>query len=148
MKMWHDGSSLAGHSHILMMVSPLYDKAVYLTNDEYFLKYKKKVNIQSVVEKPYLYILARCPSNDQQILYTEERMEDIDQLSELLFTSSGIPINDSLRIFVGDKPASQFEMGHQKGGNFFCFACPIHALCVPSFCKSFNVPHLSIDCRQ
>jgi len=112
------------------------------------LKYKKKVNIQSVVEKPYLYILARCPSNDQQILYTEERMEDIDQLSELLFTSSGIPINDSLRIFVGDKPASQFEMGHQKGGNFFCFACPIHALCVPSFCKSFNVPHLSIDCRQ
>jgi len=74
--MWHDGSTISGHGHILMF-SAIYDPAVFITDDEYFSKFKKKVNIQSLVEKPYLYLLARCPSTDQQSLYIEDRMEDI-----------------------------------------------------------------------
>ena len=36
---WHDGSSLANHSHILMTVGVMNDKAIFLTEDEYFQKY-------------------------------------------------------------------------------------------------------------
>ena len=34
MMMWHDSSSLSNHSHILMMVSVMYDPAVFLTDRE------------------------------------------------------------------------------------------------------------------
>ena len=42
-------------------------------------------------------------------------------------TSNNIEIIDKLLIFKGDKPASQFEAGQQKGGNFYCFLCATHA---------------------
>ena len=32
---WHDGSTVSNHSHILMTVSCMYDKAVYLSDAEY-----------------------------------------------------------------------------------------------------------------
>ena len=51
--------------------------------------------------------MARCPSNGQQFLYVEERMNDILNLNEDL----ALP-----RFFKGDAPARQFEAGHQKGG--------------------------------
>ena len=31
---WHDGSSLSSHAHILIMVSCLYDTAVFATDEE------------------------------------------------------------------------------------------------------------------
>ena len=37
--MWHDGSTSSSHSNILMMVSIMYDRAVFLTNEEYEQKY-------------------------------------------------------------------------------------------------------------
>ena len=42
-------------------------------------------------------------------------------------TSNNIEIIDKLLIFKGDKPASQFEAGQQKGGNFYCFLCATQA---------------------
>ena len=74
-----------------------------------------------------IYILVRCPSNDQQLLYSEERLDDILKLNENMKTSNNIEIIDKLCIFKGDKPASQFESGQQKGGNFYCFLCATHA---------------------
>ena len=35
LQLWHDGSCIANHSHILFMVNALYDKAIYLSNTEY-----------------------------------------------------------------------------------------------------------------
>ena len=57
--MWHDGSTISNHSHLLIMFSVVYDPAVYHTNNEYRLTHKKNVNIQSIVEAPHIYILAR-----------------------------------------------------------------------------------------
>ena len=54
---WHDGSTLSNHGHLLMMATCLYDPAVFLTDDEYKEKYNMEVNVQSVVEKPELYML-------------------------------------------------------------------------------------------
>ena len=74
---WHDGSTIGNHSHLLITVNVLYDPASFLSDDEYCLKYKKNINVQATIEEPQLYLLARCPSNDQQILYSEERITDL-----------------------------------------------------------------------
>ena len=58
------------------------------------------INIQTEVEKPFLYIMARCPSNEQQLLYVEERMKDILNLNEDLALPSRIKIHDVFRFFM------------------------------------------------
>ena len=56
-KMWHDHSSILNHSYASFMVSWVYEKANYLTNEEYREMYpnRKPVNVQAVVERPKLY---------------------------------------------------------------------------------------------
>ena len=76
---WHDGSSLSSHSHILITVACLYDTAVFYTDEEYYEMSGIKCNVQASAEKPFLHILARS-SNDQQLLYTDERLQDILQI--------------------------------------------------------------------
>ena len=53
------------------MVSAMYDPAVYHTNEGYQQLYNVNIDVQAAVEKSYLYLLARCPSNDQQLTYSE-----------------------------------------------------------------------------
>ena len=44
----------------------MYDKAIFLTEDEY--KFNVKVdNIQAIIEEPSLYIISRCPATDSQL---------------------------------------------------------------------------------
>ena len=73
-----------------------------------------------------LCILVRCPSNEQQILYSQERLDDIIALIQDIKTDD-TEIIGKMRILKGDKRASQFEAGQQKRGNFYCFSCPSHA---------------------
>ena len=124
---WHDGSSVGNHSHLFVTVNVLYDTASFLSDNEYYLKHKKKIIVQASVEEPNMYILARCPSTDQQLLYTDERIGDIMNLKYPRKSSNNVEVNDVLRFFKGDSPACQFEVGQQKGGNFFCIVCPVHA---------------------
>ena len=70
------GSSISNYSHLLMTVNTLYDKTIHMTNQEYEEKHKKKVYVQSEIEKP-IYILARCPRDDHQLMYSDCRNEDI-----------------------------------------------------------------------
>ena len=109
------------------MIACIYDPACYLTDTEYEQKYNISSNIKAIVEKPRIYILAQCPSNEQQILYSQERLEDIIALNEKIKTKNNIVITDKIRIFKGDKPAVQFEAGQQKGRSFYCFSCATHA---------------------
>ena len=60
---------------------------------------EKMLCIQSIVEKPSLYIIGRCLSNDQQLLYFHIRLEDISLIRENLKTSDGIPVRDKMPIF-------------------------------------------------
>ena len=59
-----------------------------------------------------LCILARCPSNEQQILYSQERLDNIIALIQDIKTDD-TEIIDKMRILKGDKRASQFEAGQQ-----------------------------------
>ena len=116
--MWHDCSTVGVHNYLLMMVSRIYDPACYFTDTDFHKKYNELVNVEAIVETTMIFILARCPSHDQHLLYSEERLDDILKLNENTKTSSNIEIIDKPHIFKGDKPASQFEAGQQKGGNF------------------------------
>ena len=77
LQFWHHGSTISNHGHLLIMVNTVYDKAIYLTNEEYHLKYGHHKDIQSEIEKPELYLLARCPSNEQQMSSSDTRNEDM-----------------------------------------------------------------------
>ena len=44
---WHDGSTLAKHTHILMIVAALYDHAVYFRDQKCLDKNKRMRNIQA-----------------------------------------------------------------------------------------------------
>ena len=110
----------------------------FLTDDQYCLKYKRQINIQAAVEKPYLYILACCPSNDQHILYSEERISDILKIIESLQFYNDLEMYDVLRSFKWGFSAGQFKAAHQKGGNFLCIACPIYANNLKKIASSYS----------
>ena len=89
LSLWHDGSTLSNHGHLLMMVACLYDPAVLLTDDECKEKYYMEVNVQSEVEKTELYMLAQCQFNDNQLLYSEERV-DLLEINTPITSSNGV----------------------------------------------------------
>ena len=92
-----------------------------MTDDEYFEIHCKYVNVQSIVEKPYLYILARCQSDDSQVLYSSERLDDLLNLNEDIEFNNK-QIQDIMRTFKGANPACQFEAGQQKKLRLFLLA--------------------------
>ena len=115
---WHDNSSISNRSQFMVIESCMFDPVVYLADDEYLEIHGKHVNVQSIVEKPYFYILARCHSDDSQLLYSLERLDDLLKLNE------GVEYNekqiwDNVRAFKGDNLACQFEAGQQKNGDYF-----------------------------
>ena len=65
-----------------------------------------------------MYILARCSSTDQQLLYSDERTGDIMNLEYSTKSGNNVEVNDVLRFFKGDSPTRQFEGGQKKGENF------------------------------
>ena len=74
-----------------------------------------------------MYILARWPSTDRQLLYSDDRIGDTMNLKFPTKSANNVEVNDVLRFFKGDSPSRQFEGGKQKGGNVFCVVCPVHA---------------------
>ena len=134
-------------SDFLMTLAAIYDPAVYFREKDFFEKNKRMINIQAEIEKPFLYIMARCPSNEQQILYIEERMNNILNLKEDLALPSGITTYDVFRFFKGDAPACQFEAGHQKGHNYVCVACPIHCNLIHDLVHSYSLQNMSLKDR-
>ena len=60
----------------------------------------KKEDVQAAVEKPSLYLLARCPSNEEQLFYSDPRLEDLKDLDTPI-EFNGIAITDVMRLFKG-----------------------------------------------
>ena len=111
---WDHGLTNGNDSHLLITVNVLYDPASFLRDEEYYLTYKKNINVQATIEEPQLYLLAKCPSNHQQILYSEERVTDLFKMQKPIQCPNAVMINDIARFFKEDSPAHQFEVGQQK----------------------------------
>ena len=121
--------------------------AVLVTDEEYFKSEGSLINIQTRIEKPFLYLMAGSPSTDQQLLYSDEPLGDVLEIKKPLITTDGIEINDIVRAFKGDHPASQFEVGQQKGGNYACHGCYRNSNCTKSLPHSFKCNALSLYYR-
>lgn len=149
LKIWHDHSDILNHSYVSFMISALYDPAIFLTDEEFQQKYPDNppVDVQSVVEKPYLYILGQSKSSDvDQLSYTSTRLEDINSI-HLPTYHQGTAIHDVLRVFSGDGPARQFEAGHQRGGHYSCL-CGISVREHPNLECAFQFTPLTLGRRM
>ena len=107
----------------MIMVTVIYDPAIYYTEVEYLNTCREKVNFQREVEKPVMYLLARCAANDSQLMYSNTRMEEMIDLSNSLIVRDDINIYGKCHFFKWDGLACQHEAGQQKGGRFFCWSC-------------------------
>ena len=71
---WGDNSTLLNHGHLLLTVSTIYDDAICYTNEEMKAKGKENIDVQSLVERPHIYILGRCGTSEvQQLAYIKTR---------------------------------------------------------------------------
>ena len=135
--LWHDGSSVSNHCHIMMMVSCMYDHLAFVTKAEHYAKHGFHRNVQSIIEKPYVYILARCPlmTISYSIPYSIPKLEH-------QITNNEISITDVTEIFKGDNSAAQFESGQQKNDDYFCWQCRLLAPLSPNIAHTMSLPNL------
>ena len=93
------------HGHILPTVNAIYDPTFYFTSEEL-----NGLDVQELVEKPQIYLLARCrDTTEDQLLYSETRLDDIQQFDMEITSSHNIPVKDVCRMFHGDYPAQEVE---------------------------------------
>ena len=63
---------------------------------------KKKINVQSVVEQPEIYIVAQCQDSiAEKLSYVSNRREDALDLAQPI-SIGNVKINDKLRFFIGN----------------------------------------------
>ena len=148
LKMWHDHSDILNHSYVMFMLSIMYNPANFLTDEEYVKGSTSPAPIQSLVEKPQLYLLGQSPSTDtDQVLYTSMRLEDLEALDHPIVKCNGVDITATLRVFSGDGPARQFESGQQRGGNYSC-VCGAHVDMHQNLEFCWRLPTLSLEDRR
>ena len=76
-----------------MIVLCMYDDGAFIKDQEYQSEHGYLQNIPSYVKKPYIYLLARCLSDDHQLSYSQEQINDILELSQKI-ECDGIEITD------------------------------------------------------
>ena len=102
---WSDHSSIMNHCHLLLTVSAIYDPTFYYTSEELHGK-----NVQELVQKPYIYIMAKWRDTiEDQLLYSETRLEDLNELKNQLLSSQKVSTKDICRFFHG--AGSSFARG-------------------------------------
>ena len=144
LKVWHDHSSIAGHGHLLVTVSCIYDPAFYYTPVEV-----AGVDVQSIVERPELHILGRSTSSlEDQALFNQCRLDCVKELAAPIFTSTGVAVRDILRFFHGDGPAQQYEAGNSVGGVYPCVSCGIESKSIQNLEHSFKCPTRTLKERR
>ena len=62
-KLWHDHSSVDGHSYLLVLITPIYDPVFYLTPEEMEQKTGVYMDVQGIVEQPEVHIVGRSSSS-------------------------------------------------------------------------------------
>lgn len=102
------------------------------------------MDVPALVEKPHLYILGRCSAKEvEQLGYVDTTRECLDQLTNNLQTSKGVPVVDVMCFFHGDGPEQQFESGEQRGGNNGCVSCSADSHRYRDLVYCFRSHHLS-----
>ena len=131
---WSDHSSIMNHGHILLTVNSIYDPAFYYTSQELGGK-----DVQELVEKPHVYLMARCrDTTEDQLLYSETRLEDVQQLHIKVTSSHKVPVNDICSLFHGE----------QIGGNYGCCGCSGASTQYTDHTASLRAPQITLEERR
>ena len=124
--LWHDHATILKMGFLMVTVHTLYDPAVFLTDEEYRERNPDllPLSIQSEVEQPEIYMLSLGGSSiEDQAAVIGDRLECLGDLSLPLDADNGVQVTDTLRFFIGDHPAAQFEQGTKQGGTYKCGTC-------------------------
>ena len=141
---WSDHSSIMNHGHILLTANAIYDPAFYYTPAELQGK-----DVQDLVEKPHIYIMARCrDTTEDQLMYSETRLEDVRQLDIQLLSRQNARIKDVCRFFHGDQPSQEVEAGEQIGGGYGCCGCTGASTNYINHVGSLRAPHITLEERR
>jgi len=125
------------YGHILLTVNAIYDAAFYITSEEL-----NGLDVQELVEKPQIYLLARCrDTTEDQLLYSETHLDDIQQLEIDITSSHNTPVKDVCRMFHGDHPGQEIESGKQNGGHYRCYGCTGASAAYTDHVASMRAPH-------
>ena len=136
---WHDHSSLASHGILAVMVGVVYDSLVFKSESEI------GHNVQEYIEEGEVHIVAHGSSTlEDQATLIPERLAELEVMTDVVTSSSGIQIVDTVRFFKGDKPAAQFEAGVSCGGNYPCVGCSCHRNRFPDFSHAANCSQRSL----
>lgn len=88
--MWHDHATILRNGFIMVTLHRVYDAAVFFTNEEYFNKTGKRLNVQCEVEKPEIYVLVLGSSSvEDQAIVIPDRVEYLSDLSTPVVTTNG-----------------------------------------------------------
>ena len=137
-KMWHDHATIAGKSHLAVMVQILHDADTHIMDPA----------SQTVIEKPRLWILAQSGSSiKDQSLYSQHRSDDLKSLTEPITSSLGLSVTFIPRFVCVDYPARAFETGQQIGGNYSC-PCGISKADHINLTAAFTQSPMSLSDRE
>ena len=140
---WGDHTAMSGHGYLLYTIIPMLDPAACasLTGSP--------SNLQRLVEKPKIYILAQASdSAKDKLLYVPERPMDIQQL-QLTVNLPGLPsIKPEVRAFKGENPEQQFELGVNQSGHHKCSGCGARTSSYLDLSCCFAKDHISYSDRN
>jgi len=114
-----------------------YDPVFYYTPAELQGK-----DVQDLVEKPHICIMARCKDTTEDQLYSETRLEDVRQLDIQLLSRQNARIKGVCRFFHGDHPSQEVEAGEQIGGGYGCCGCAGVSTNYINHVGSLRAPHI------
>ena len=116
---------------MMEVVQVMYDTALYLSDEEYEEQHGSRVNIQSMVERPYIRILTKSAGGEEeQQRHIPDRLKDLNSAAKNILREHGGAIFDVFVAFTGDMSAWWFEAGVLRSGG-----------------SSYNV-HADVGCGQ
>ena len=120
------------------VVGVIYDRAIFLTDEEYRSAHGKKICVQAAVEAPFIRLLSMSGStNEEQLRVVPDRADDFHSVSPPLCQEVGDPLCDRLVGFTGDLQTRWMDGGLQKGSPYRCGSgCGLPISEFPSYAAS------------
>lgn len=113
---WHDHTTVCGCRFIMVACKEVYDRLVHYIDTKYKAPTGQSVDVQALVEGPYLHLFAADSSSPaDHIAFTVDRLACVQVLDAFLQAANGTEITDTLRFFNGDKVSQWIEGGCQGG---------------------------------
>ena len=103
----------------------MYSTALYLSDEEYEEQHGSRVNIQSMIERPYTRILTKSAGGEEeQLHHIPDSLKDLNSAAQDIPREGGGAIYDVFVAFTGDMSARWFEAGVlRSGGSSYKCAC-------------------------